>query len=122
MCTPTEEPLRTLPTAGHQSLIEPPEALVANYNGKGVCKPTDEPLGTLPTRDRFGLVERKDKPVAVEDCYFRMLEPHEIGAAMAFPSDYVVLGSKRDRVRQYGNAVTPPVMTQLLERCMATLR
>ena len=40
---------------------------------------------------------------------FRMLEPSEIGAAMAFYRDYVVLGNKRERVRQFGNAVTPPV-------------
>lgn len=38
---------------------------------------------------------------------FRMLEPHEIGRAMAFADDYIVLGSKRQQVRQYGNAVTP---------------
>jgi len=40
---------------------------------------------------------------------FRMLEPHEIGAAMAFHAGYQVVGSKRVKVRQYGNAVTPPV-------------
>ena len=27
---------------------------------------------------------------------------------MAFPPAYVVLGNRRERVRQYGNAVTPP--------------
>ncbi|MEY8019076.1 DNA cytosine methyltransferase [Mycobacterium servetii] len=43
------------------------------------------------------------------DVYFRMLEPHEIGRAMAFGDSYVVVGNKRQRVRQYGNAVTPPV-------------
>ncbi|NED08994.1 DNA cytosine methyltransferase [Streptomyces sp. SID6648] len=43
------------------------------------------------------------------DVRFRMLEPHEIGAAMAFPDTYIVTGSKRDKVRKYGNAVTPPV-------------
>jgi DNA (cytosine-5)-methyltransferase 1 len=51
-----------------------------------------------------------------------MLEPHECGAAMAFPSTYKVLGDKRERIKQYGNAVTPPVMNILMERCMATLR
>jgi DNA (cytosine-5)-methyltransferase 1 len=56
--------------------------------------------------DRHGLVE--PTTLRVEDCYFRMLQPHEIGAAMAFPADYEVGGTKRDRVKQYGNAVTPP--------------
>ena len=72
MSTPATEPLRTLTTSGHQSLLEPPNI---------------DPL----------------------DCLFRMLEPHEIGAGMAFLPGYVVLGTKRQRVKQYGNAVTPPV-------------
>jgi hypothetical protein len=39
-----------------------------------------------------------------------MLEPYKIAAAMAFDPDYkVVVRSKRDKVRLYGNAVTPPV-------------
>ena len=45
--------------------------------------------------------------VDLSNVRFRMLEPDEIGAAMAFPADYIVFGNKRDRVRQYGNAVTP---------------
>ncbi len=38
-----------------------------------------------------------------------MLKPPEIGRAMAFADGYIVLGTQRERVRQYGNAVTPPV-------------
>jgi DNA (cytosine-5)-methyltransferase 1 len=45
-----------------------------------------------------------------------MLQPHEIGAAMAFPSSYAVHGNKRDKVKQYGNAVTPPAMALLIAR------
>jgi DNA (cytosine-5)-methyltransferase 1 len=43
-----------------------------------------------------------------------MLEPHEIQAAMAFGPSYVVLGNKRERVRQLGNAVTPPAARDLI--------
>jgi DNA (cytosine-5)-methyltransferase 1 len=50
-----------------------------------------------------------------------MLQPHEIGAAMAFPDNYVVLGNQRERVKQYGNAVTPPVLRLLVERCLEVL-
>jgi DNA (cytosine-5)-methyltransferase 1 len=57
----------------------------------------------------------------VEDCGFRMLQPHEIGRAMAFPSDYIVLGTQRERVKQYGNAVTPLVMQLLFERVLEVL-
>jgi DNA (cytosine-5)-methyltransferase 1 len=77
MSTPVGETLRTLTTAGHQSLLE--------YSTP-----------------------------AVDDCLFRMLEPHEIGAGMAFTPGYVVLGNKREKVRQLGNAVTPPAARDLV--------
>jgi DNA (cytosine-5)-methyltransferase 1 len=50
----------------------------------------------------------------VEDATFRMLEPHEIQAAMAFGADYRVLGNRREKVRQLGNGVTPPAAEFLL--------
>jgi len=91
------------------------------YYGNGNAKPVSDPLSTQTAVDRFGLVEPGDRPPpAVEDCTFRMLEPHEIGRAMTFPDSYVVMGNKRQRVRQYGNAVTPPVMARLLERCIGS--
>lgn len=105
MCTPAGEPLRTLTAAGHQSLITWDHLLVPYY-GKGNARSVREPIGTLATRDHYALV-RGD--VDIDDVLFRMLEPHEIGRAMSFADDYRVLGSKRERVRQYGNAVTPNV-------------
>ncbi|WP_202871876.1 DNA cytosine methyltransferase [Kribbella pratensis] len=77
MSTPVNEPLRTLTTAGHQSLLE------------------------------------YDTP-RIEDCEFRMLEPHEQAAGMAFPTRYVVLGNKREKARQIGNAVCPPNSRDLI--------
>jgi DNA (cytosine-5)-methyltransferase 1 len=103
LCTPVTEPARTLTAAGHQSLVTW-EHLLVPYYGTGTARTVTEPVGTLSTRDRYALV-RGD--VAVEDVLFRMLEPHEIGRAMSFADTYVVLGNKRERVRQYGNAVTP---------------
>jgi len=81
------------------------------YYGNSAARPVGEPMGTVTTVDRNALVGPK---VAVEDCTFRMLEPHEIQAAMAFPPSYVVLGNKRERVRQLGNAVTPPAARDLI--------
>ena len=104
MCTPADEPFRTMTTAGHQSLVAWDHLLVPYY-GNGTARTVREPVGTLSTRDRYALV-RGD--VDINDVLFRMLEPHEIGRAMSFGDDYIVLGSKRERVRQYGNAVTPP--------------
>lgn len=104
MCTPVDEPVRTLTAAGHQSLITW-EHLLVPYYGNGTARTVAEPVGTLSTRDRYALV---CGDVDIDDVLFRMLEPHEIGRAMSFGDDYVVLGNKREKVRQYGNAVTPP--------------
>ncbi|MFG2245501.1 DNA methyltransferase [Spirillospora sp. NPDC048823] len=112
MCTPVSEPLRTQTANGTQSLITS-EHLLIPYYGNGAARPAGEPIGTLPTRDRYALAEGAAE-VDLDDVLFRMLEPHEIGAAMAFAPDYIVLGNKRQRVRQYGNAVTPPVAEVLV--------
>ena len=108
MCTPAMEPLRALTAAGHQSLItwEHLAHLLLPYYGTGVARTAAEPVGAVTATDRWALAS---PAVSVEDVLFRMLEPGEIGAAMAFAATYQVLGSKRERVRQYGNAVTPPV-------------
>jgi DNA (cytosine-5)-methyltransferase 1 len=103
-CTPAAEYFRTMTTAGHQSLVTW-EHLLVPYYGNGTAKTVREPVGTLSTRDRYALVQGD---VDIDDVLFRMLEPHEIGRAMSFADAYIVLGSKRERVRQYGNAVTPP--------------
>jgi DNA (cytosine-5)-methyltransferase 1 len=102
-CTPAGEHFRTMTTAGHQSLVTW-EHLLVPYYGNGTARTVREPVGTLSTRDRYALVQGQ---VDIEDVRFRMLEPHEIARAMSFADSYVVLGSKRERVRQYGNAVTP---------------
>ncbi|GAA2990400.1 DNA cytosine methyltransferase [Streptosporangium longisporum] len=107
MCTPVTEPIRTRTAAGHQSLITW-ETILVPYYGNGNARPSREPIGTLSTRDRYAVVKGL-ADVHVDDVLFRMLEPHEIGRAMSFASDYTVLGNKREKVRQYGNAVTPPV-------------
>jgi DNA (cytosine-5)-methyltransferase 1 len=115
MSQPVEAPTGTITAIDHHSLIMP---FLTDYHGQGKAAPVIEPHRTVDTRDRYNLVTPEQ---AIEDCGFRMLEPHEIGAAMAFPDSYIVHGSKRDRVRQYGNAVTPPVMSLILERAIASL-
>lgn len=100
MSTPVTEPIRTLTTAGHQSLLLP-------YYTNGTARPVAEPMGTVSTVDRYGLL-RPCGDIDVQNVRFRMLEPHEIATAMAFNGGYIVLGNKRQKVRQYGNAVTPP--------------
>ncbi|GAA3009254.1 DNA cytosine methyltransferase [Microbacterium aurantiacum] len=79
MSTSVIEPMRTLTTGGHQSVIAPGEPISLD----------------------------------VDDAGFRMLEPHEIQLGMGFARDYVLLGSKREQVKQAGNAVTPPAARDL---------
>lgn len=102
---------------GHHGLVVP--FLTSYYSGSQGNAEVTDPVHTVTATARHGLVIPEEE-LRVEDCYFRMLQPGEIGRAMAFPDEYVVLGSKRDQVRQYGNAVTPPVMQILIERCVAT--
>ncbi len=56
------------------------------------------------------LVEKgTNRTIAKLDILFRMLQPHELAAAMSFPSDYEFTGTKEDKVRMIGNSV--PVET-----------
>jgi DNA (cytosine-5)-methyltransferase 1 len=94
--------------------------LAYNYNGLGVSD-IKAPVNTIPTKDRVSLITPGTIP-KIEDCHYRMLLPHEVKLGMAFDHDYIVLGNSKDQVKQLGNAVTPPVMKQLLERCIETLK
>jgi hypothetical protein len=78
MVTPDYEPIRTLTTKGHQSLLVP-------YNGQGVARGDGDPLGAVTGSDRWSLVTPEDLEAIVDDCGFRMLVPYEVAAAMAFP-------------------------------------
>lgn len=57
----------------------------------------------------------------VDDCLFRMLEPHEVAAGMAFPPGYIWQGTRRERVRMAGNAVTPPAARDLIHAVVEAL-
>lgn len=141
MTTPVSEVMRTLTTAGHQSLLMP-------YYGTGVASPVTQPVGTLTTVDRYAMITLRGtnspkevynpmdtvaangnhiavmgvNPPKVEDCTFRMLEPHEIMAGMSFPKEYVMTGTKREQVKQSGNAVTPPAARDLISIGAETLQ
>jgi DNA (cytosine-5)-methyltransferase 1 len=109
------EPTMTQTAQQQSALVTRLPFLTQYYQGGGQVASVEDGMPTVSTRDRSGLIVPQEK-LSVDDCYFRMLQPHEIGAAMAFPSSYVVVGTKRDRVKQYGNAVTPPVMSELFRR------
>jgi DNA (cytosine-5)-methyltransferase 1 len=93
-----DQPMPTITTADTWSYVEP---FLVKYNSTGGPRSVDEPVDTISTRDRYGLVQ----PVAI-DILFRMLQPHELARAMGFDDDYIFAGSREQRVKQIGNAVS----------------
>ena len=116
MSTPVSEPLRTQTASSLQSLIRWDHLQYAFDTG--ALRPVNRPLPTQTTVEGDAVVA---PAVAVDDCTFRMLEPHEIQLAMAFAPGYTVLGNKRERVRQLGNAVTPPAARDLIAAVVEAL-
>ncbi len=94
-------------------------SFISHVYGNGYVKQITEALGSVRTKHGHELVLYK-KP-NINECYYRMLKPHEIQLAMAFEEDYIVLGSGKDKVKQLGNAVTPPAMEWLIQQCIASL-
>jgi DNA (cytosine-5)-methyltransferase 1 len=90
-------PVNTVLTRDHMALVIP-------FYGTGVASEVSDPLATVTTKDRFGLVEPERKPVGI-DIRFRMLQPHELAAAMGFPTSYKITGNRAEQVKQIGNAV-----------------
>lgn len=68
------------------------------------------------------LVMAANHDQVIDDCGFRMLEPYEVAAAMAFPVGYIPRDiAKKDQVKLAGNAVTPPVMQWIVGRIIQAL-
>jgi DNA (cytosine-5)-methyltransferase 1 len=120
-CTSLHDVMRTLTTAGHQSVVTWHDLF--QYD-TGTIKSLLDALPTQTTVQGDALLGREvgGELPAVEDCEFRMLAPHEIGRGMAFLDGYVVLGNQRERVRQYGNAVTPPVAEVIVSALVECIR
>lgn len=98
------------------------KAFLSYYYGNDQASSMAKPTGTFSTRDRASLVQHQVQEPRLEDCTYRMLKPHEIQSAMAFEKDYIVLGNSREKVKQLGNAVTPPAMKFLLGRGIESLK
>ncbi|MGQ4490903.1 DNA cytosine methyltransferase [Streptomyces sp. SAS_281] len=122
---PIDAPLSTIATARHHGLIVPDgdirtrarNTLVIPYR-KAAPKTAGQPLHTLSTRDSAAVV--RSAP-AIEDCYFRMLQPREQLSAQRFPETYEVVGSKAAQTMQAGNAVSVNVARWIGERLKPVL-
>jgi site-specific DNA-cytosine methylase len=84
--------------------------------------PLSDPLGTLTARDTtallFAELAEAFAAIPLDDCYARMLGPHEVGRGcgfdVSFPGygyegTFIVWGSAKDQIDGYGNAVSPQV-------------
>ncbi|MDP2877671.1 MAG: DNA cytosine methyltransferase, partial [Holophaga sp.] len=81
-------------------------------DGSGGWQSLDHPLRTITTIDRFGLVTWRDGAP-----WIRMLQVPELMRAMGIEDSdhFELLGSRRDRIRQIGNGVAPPVMQAIVQ-------
>ncbi|ALD65666.1 DNA methyltransferase [Arthrobacter sp. LS16] len=101
-----DQAIPTIPTVDRFAMITTMRGTSAGHLANS-SKPATDPLGTLTAGgNHHGLTEWTVNDIG--ECEFRMLEPHEISAGMAFPKDYIMTGNKREQVKQAGNAVTPP--------------
>ena len=106
-------PLATVAASGnHHGLVIP-------YRRDTHPYPTDRPLHTLSTKDSGALVQ--GTPVAVEDAWFRMIQPREQLSAQRFPTGYVVTGNKGEQTMQAGNAVSVNVAHWIGRRLLTAL-
>ena len=111
----TQDPLPTVTTVDRHALV------MRNNTARGdqgqMSTPASEVMRTLTTTGHQSLLTPGDLEAAaaqVDDVLFRMLTPREVIAAMAFPTEYIVLGNQREQVRMAGNAVTPPAARDLI--------
>jgi DNA (cytosine-5)-methyltransferase 1 len=88
-----------------------------SYHGNDDSKSIDEPLPTITSRDRFALIVPELYPFGL-DIQYRMLQPHELAAAMGFPPEYEFAGSKTEVTEQIGNAVPVNTAKALTKRLL----
>lgn len=119
----TKEPMATQDTGQTKGIITAMSfnSFLSYYNNTPQASLIREAMGTIATGERHFKVDQPYEKPRLEDCYYRMLLPHEIQLGMAFDPNYIVLGDSKQKVKQLGNAVTPPVMKFLVERCIETL-
>ncbi len=108
------EPMPTV-TSREPALVE---GVLIDYHGQSTAHSIEDPVPTLRAKDRLGLVQPVINGFKL-DIRFRMLQPHELSAAMGFASGYKFVGNRQDVVRQIGNAVAVNMAKAL---CLSLLR
>ncbi len=116
---PQESPFPTQTTRQDLAVVTP--SWLMTYYNNGQMVEVSQTVPTVTTLERHALITASTSLPEVSDCGFRMLAPHEIQAAMAFPASYILTGTRKEQVKMLGNAVTPPVMKLLMERVVSSL-
>lgn len=121
---PASDPLGTVTTRDRHALVMRGEEGGAESRDYGPVTRDDVFLGRWERREPIPAKHQPTRSITpdelaaaqarVDECEFRMFEPHEVAAGMAFPLDYQWLGSRRDRVKLAGNAVCPPAARDLI--------
>lgn len=142
-CSDVESPLPTVTTKARFGMVVP----ITHSQGNNVARDIDNPLPTITTAKggEFAFItaqhgEREGQAPRVHsvgdptptvcarghidlvhaqgfDILFRMLEPHELAAAMSFSDTerrYVFAGNKTEQIKQIGNAVPVRTATALI--------
>lgn len=108
------DPLPTLTTANRGELA----FIAAQFGERDGQQPRthdlDQPLPTIAVTGHVNLIEAG----AEFDILFRMLQPHELAAAMGFDG-YDFAGTKTEQVKQIGNAVSVKKMKACVGALMA---
>jgi len=114
---PLDRPLPTVTTVDAWGLVQPYLVRYHNNRPEVAARDLNDPLPAADCHDRYGLVQ----PVAGLhlDILFRMLQPHELAAAMSFPRDYVFCGNREQKVRQVGNAWAGEISERLCYELLA---
>lgn len=132
-----DAPIGSLTQRGGGHVVK---AFLLKYNRTGGPRSLDAPIDTATTKDRNGVVEAQivgaqsiDAPVPTLtaknhlalvqpvidgyklDILFRMLQPHELAAAMTFPRGYEFVGTKAEKITQIGNAVVVEMARALVK-------
>jgi DNA (cytosine-5)-methyltransferase 1 len=117
-CQSADNPLPTVTSKARFGMVVP----ITHADGSNRARDLGEPLPTLTTahRGEQALVEG----TASYDILFRMLEPHELAAAMGFNSieqGYEFAGTKTEKIKQIGNAVSVAKMKACVSAIMADI-
>lgn len=99
-----DDPMKTITGVDAWAMVEP---FLVKFKNNQDGQSIDDPLKTLTTKESYGLCIPQIG--AILDIRFRMLQPHELAAAMSFPKDYYFHGTRDQQVKQIGNTV--PVKT-----------